>query len=384
MSNAASASASGPRSRTRPIRALLGLSVLTLFGCLGGDVSATLAGAPSIVTQPVARTVTQGETANLFVVATGDGLVYQWYRAAVAVTGATGATLTIPSAQMSDAGVYQVAISNSVATAVSDTASLVVVVPTSIVGYTLTEGIAASTNQGYSSTAGDQSAVRVFGTADLTLINPAITKSGDASSVDASLRFGTNAAVLASGGKVHVIDGTIATSGSGASGLFATGSASRITMTRGVVATTGASSYAVGASLGATIDVARTTLRATSGTLVSATGASTVSLLVEGDSLSGSITADASSTINVVMQGGASLTGVIQGASVALDSTTTWKVTGDSAPLWVSGARFWDGTSITNIVGNGFTVSYLASRPENAVFGGRTYTLAGGGLLVPR
>ena len=41
------------------------------------------------------------------------------------------------------------------------------------------------------------------------------------------------------------------------------------------------------------------------------------------------------------------------------------------------------GTSITNITGNGHTVTYDATASANTYLNGATYTLAGGGTLVP-
>jgi hypothetical protein len=41
------------------------------------------------------------------------------------------------------------------------------------------------------------------------------------------------------------------------------------------------------------------------------------------------------------------------------------------------------GTSITNIVGNGHTVTYDATLAANSSLGGKTYSLANGGQLTP-
>ena len=72
--------------------------------------------------------------------------------------------------------------------------------------------------------------------------------------------------------------------------------------------------------------------------------------------------------------------GTAKTAAVALDATSTWTVTADSHVTALTGAVI-SGSSITNIVGNGHTVTYdSASSPE---LGGKTYTLAGGGTLTP-
>jgi hypothetical protein len=353
-------------------------------GCTVNSDITNFTGAPVIVTQPVAKSVTLNDPATFSVVATGDSLTYQWYIGTIAVDSATSPTLTISSAKLSDAGVYRVVVKNPVATVISDTASLVVIVPPSIIGYTLTSGSVSTTNQAYSSTAADQSAIAVSGGADLSLINPAVTKSGDASSASASLATGTNAGVLANGGTILINNGAVSTTGVGSSALFATGSASKIAMSRGGVTTTGASSYALGVTNGATIDVSRASLRSSSGTLASATNGSTLSILTEADSLTGQIIGDASSTLKLSLQSGARLSGALQNVSVSLDSASSWNVTATSTLTAISDPAIVAGLPITNIIGNGFTVYYLVNRPENAALGGRTYDLMNGGVLAPR
>ncbi len=70
---------------------------------------------PTIVTQPVAQTVSAGSQAQFTVVATGQGpLAYQWLRNGVTVPGATSATYTTPSLYASDSGdQYSVVVSNA-------------------------------------------------------------------------------------------------------------------------------------------------------------------------------------------------------------------------------------------------------------------------------
>jgi hypothetical protein len=46
------------------------------------------------------------------------------------------------------------------------------------------------------------------------------------------------------------------------------------------------------------------------------------------------------------------------------------------------GARI-SGSSITNVTGNGHTVTYNSALPAATGLGGRTYSLAGGGTLRP-
>ena len=62
---------------------------------------------------------------------------------------------------------------------------------------------------------------------------------------------------------------------------------------------------------------------------------------------------------------------------------STWTVTGDSKLTSLSDTSGISGTSITNIYGNGHTVTYDKSLAANSALGGKTYTLNGGGTLTP-
>ena len=81
---------------------------------------------PSIVTQPTNLLVHAGDNAAFAVSASGSApLVYRWYfNTNSLVNNATNSTLTITNAQISDAGVYSVLISNTYGTASSAYATL--------------------------------------------------------------------------------------------------------------------------------------------------------------------------------------------------------------------------------------------------------------------
>ena len=68
---------------------------------------------------------------------------------------------------------------------------------------------------------------------------------------------------------------------------------------------------------------------------------------------------------------------------MSLDSTSTWTVTANSYLTTLSGAQI-SGTTITNIIGQGYTVYYVSA--DNSSLGGATYSLSGssGGQLVPK
>jgi len=83
--------------------------------------------APSISTQPASSTVTAGSAASFSVVAAGTApFTYQWYKDAVAITGATASTLSLSAASASDAGSYTVKVTNSAGNITSNAVTLTV------------------------------------------------------------------------------------------------------------------------------------------------------------------------------------------------------------------------------------------------------------------
>ncbi len=112
------------------------------------------------------------------------------------------------------------------------------------------------------------------------------------------------------------------------------------------------------------------------------TNAGKVTLTANGETLSGNIYADSKSTITATLQGSSTLTGTITNAALTLGSASRWVVTGDSTLTSLAGAAI-SSTGVTNVVGNGHTVTYNAGLSANRALDGRTYTLAGGGTLKP-
>jgi uncharacterized protein (TIGR03437 family) len=389
--------------------------------------------------------------------------------------------------------------------------------------YTLNGGTAAQSNQTYTATAQDTSGVWVENSGALTLTDPAIVTSGDTSSQDNSSFYGLNAGLLVTSGSATVTGGSIATSGSGANGAFATGSAATVNLTNVTIKATGDGGHAVMATQGGTMTIAnatmstaggsgsavatdrgggtvnvtgstitssgsnsagiystgaisatnstftangaesaviegsnsitltdctlttnyqkwgvmiyqsmsgdasgdkgvftmtggaidykpasgpvfyvnngtanitlkRVTVTAGSGVLVSAAAGSwgtsgsnggTVILTANGQTLTGNMTADSISSIALSLTNSSVLTGTLTNASVTLDASSTWTVTGNSVLTSLTDSAGISGTSVTNIKGNGYTVTYNSSLSANSYLGGKTYTLSGGGSLSP-
>jgi len=134
-------------------------------------------------------------------------------------------------------------------------------------------------------------------------------------------------------------------------------------------------------------------LTATSGALIDASAGNwgtsganggTAKLTADDVALVGSVIADSISAISVSLTSGSSLTGSIDNAALSLDATSSWSVGADSTLTSLRDASGISGTTITNIFGNGHTVTYDPSLAESSALGGATYSLSGGGTLAPR
>ncbi len=90
-----------------------------------GDVSACTA--PGITGQPSPQTVDAGSPASFTVTATGTSVGYQWKKDNTDIPGETAGTLSIPSASLSDEGMYSVVVSNSCGSVTSDAVLLDVI-----------------------------------------------------------------------------------------------------------------------------------------------------------------------------------------------------------------------------------------------------------------
>jgi hypothetical protein len=82
---------------------------------------------PVITTQPLNKTVTEGQTATFTVVATGTSLSYQWRKNGTNIGGATSASYTTPATTTADNGaLYSCVVSNTGGSATSNNATLTV------------------------------------------------------------------------------------------------------------------------------------------------------------------------------------------------------------------------------------------------------------------
>jgi hypothetical protein len=146
-----------------------------------------------------------------------------------------------------------------------------------------------------------------------------------------------------------------------------------------------------------TITLTGVDVTAASGTLVlaaanerwgtSGTNGGTAILIASHQALEGDVVADGLSSVTVTLQAGSTWTGSLNAdgaakeANLALDESSVWTVAADSHLTCLSGLDPARGSTIANIIGNGFTVSYdSAACPA---LEGQTYLLSGGGFLRP-
>ncbi len=88
---------------------------------VSNDAMLTVGSIPSIRSQPVSRSVTEGDTVSLAVRASGGALKYQWFKDGVMVPGASDSVLQFVPVFKNDEGRYVVVITNPCGAAISDT-----------------------------------------------------------------------------------------------------------------------------------------------------------------------------------------------------------------------------------------------------------------------
>ena len=92
----------------------------------------TVIASPSISLSPASVDVVARQSATLSVLASGINLSYQWYKNGSIILGANAPSLSLPNAQVSDAGSYTVKVSNQAGSVTSEAATLTVITSPSI------------------------------------------------------------------------------------------------------------------------------------------------------------------------------------------------------------------------------------------------------------
>ncbi len=125
------------------------------------------------------------------------------------------------------------------------------------------------------------------------------------------------------------------------------------------------------------------TINAASGNIVNVKYSSVATFVADAVSLSGNLTADDASTLEITLKNGTALNGRIVNAAVTMDANSTWSLNGYSILTVFSDPGGISGLSVTNVTGNGHYIHYDSSLTENAYLGGKTYSLVNGGVLTP-
>jgi Bacterial Ig-like domain (group 3) len=131
-----------------------------------------------------------------------------------------------------------------------------------------------------------------------------------------------------------------------------------------------------------------TTLTTSTGIVVDSLLGANTAVSATGQKMTGNMVCDANSTLSLSLTTGTMLTGAINASKTAktlaltLDAASTWNVTATSYVTTITDPEI-TGSTVTNIVGNGYTVYYLSS--ANPALNGTTYVLAGSarGFLSP-
>jgi hypothetical protein len=233
--------------------------------------------------------------------------------------------------------------------------------------------------------------------------SPGIYSTGDISVSGATVRATNAEAVVVEGANSVTLKDSIISGAKGSkdngimiyqsmSGDAETGTSSLV-MTGGEYtwpSTTGPAFYVTNTK--AVINLKETEVKSSSGTLLKAAAGSwgnsgsnggTVSFTSDNVVLSGSIVSDTISSITAAFKNGSSYTGTINKAALTLDASSRWTVTGNSVLTSLEDTGGITGTSVKNIIGNGYTVYYDPGLGANKVLAGKTYSLQNGGFLRP-
>lgn len=125
------------------------------------------------------------------------------------------------------------------------------------------------------------------------------------------------------------------------------------------------------------------TVTAASGNIVNVKNSSVATFVADAVFLSGNLTADDASTLEITLKNGTALNGRIVNAAVTMDANSTWSLNGYSILTVFSDPGGISGLSVTNVTGNGHDIHYDSSLTENAYLDGKTYSLVNGGVLTP-
>ena len=156
-----------------------------------------------------------------------------------------------------------------------------------------------------------------------------------------------------------------------------------VTITGGsLTVTAGDGFYVTGGAVTVFTVSGGTTFSIASGKIINVLSASTATLNLNGENVSGNLRCESSSTLCVSLTNGTTLTGDARYTALTMDSTSVWIVTANSILTTFSDAAKISGLNVLNIVGNGYNVHYDSTLSANSYLHGYTYNLVNGGYLT--
>jgi hypothetical protein len=157
-----------------------------------------------------------------------------------------------------------------------------------------------------------------------------------------------------------------------------------LTMTGGSYTTQANPAFSVGSGESANITLTGVQLSTGANILIN-NGASPVTFTANNETFAGSFSSANTSDgfVSLILRNHTAFTGTNGFGNVSLDATSTWIIpaTGTNSIETLDDPDGISGNSISNIVGNGNNVYYDPA--ANPSLNGKTYTLAGGGQLIP-
>ena len=120
----------------------------TANGCAGTVFNYTVTVNPqtTITTQPASQTICTGSSVTFSVTASGTGLSYQWRKNGAPIGSATSASYTIPATMVADEGNYDVVVTGSCGTQVSNAATLTLNAAPAIQNHPVSQAVCAGNN----------------------------------------------------------------------------------------------------------------------------------------------------------------------------------------------------------------------------------------------
>jgi hypothetical protein len=211
--------------------------------------------------------------------------------------------------------------------------------------YTQSGGVASRTNQTYTASSTNTSGVLVSSSGVLTLANSSVTTSGNTTSADSSSFYGLDAGVLArSKSNITLTGCKIVTSGTGANGVFSTGTGTSVTLVQDTIVCTGRLGHGVDATMGGVMSltdvVIATGTGANSAAIATDRGGGTITVLrgsatTTGNDAPGIYSTGIITVTDAVVSASASEAVVIEGTnSVALNNTEISAASSGMSDKW--------------------------------------------------